>query len=61
MDTLNKQGVAIRGSSVVILFPRQSLTPEEAMMFAAWLVVMAQMLDDSLRPFGDYLAAVENT
>jgi hypothetical protein len=59
METFNKFGVGVVGSDVAILMPPRRLSPADAMVFAAWLVVMADIADTSLPPFGDYLNAVQ--
>lgn len=63
MDTLNKFLVAAHGGNVNVLGIGRVLKPDEAMMLAAWLVVMAQMCDpdDKLPSIGDCIEAVENT
>jgi copper(I)-binding protein len=62
IDTTNTQMVTAHGGNVVVLNPRARMTPEGARVFAAWLVVMAEIADsDHEVRFEDYLAAVQNT
>lgn len=51
--------VGSRGFHVVILAPRISFTPDEALMFAAYLVAMAEY--QASHSFADVLKAVENS
>jgi len=60
METFNKFAVGVIGGDVAIMMPPRRLTPADAMLFAAWLVVMAQIQNSKLE-FGDYLEAVSNT
>ena len=47
-DTLNACAVGVGGKNQVrVLMPRTLFTREEALMFAAWLVVMATFDDDA--------------
>lgn len=61
MDTSNVQGVVLAGEDIAVLMPRRRMTPHEAMMFAAWLVCMAQIADFKLPRFEVYLSAVRST
>lgn len=47
------------GPRVVVLAPRTVFTTDEAMMFAAWLVALAE--HDASITFADALAAVKAT
>lgn len=42
IDATNKQMVAVRGDKIVILAYGRTLTPDDAMNLAAWLVAMAE-------------------
>lgn len=67
IDTSNQFGVGGHDESVIILFPpAQKLTPTEAMRFAAWLAVVAEIVaqtNDHLDVplFDDVLSAVKAT
>ena len=59
MDVMNKYGVATNGERVAVLLPpRGDMTNEEAIIFAAWLVTLA---DPAGEKFAEILAAVHNT
>jgi len=58
MNTLNKFAVGVMGPDVVIVMPPRRLSPHDAMMFAAWLVCMAQISDFKLPAFDEYLKEV---
>jgi len=60
MDTTNRQGVGVIGGDVAVVMPRTRMTPDEAMMFAAWLVTMAQMQKPDLPAFVAYINAVQS-
>lgn len=60
LDTLNRQSVGLQGTEVVILLPRNRMTADEAMMFAAYLITMAQMADSKLPSFVEYVRAVQS-
>jgi hypothetical protein len=60
LDVVNRQMVGARGEFVhVALQPFLPLTPEQALVHAAWLVAMASTIDPQLPPFGDVLEAVK--
>ena len=61
MDISNKGLVGAIGKDVAVMIHRSRMTPDDAMNFAAWLVVMAQSQDDTLPPVEEYIAAVEKT
>jgi hypothetical protein len=42
IDTTNKHLVGIQGTDVVLLSPPRRMSADEAVVLAAWLVVMAQ-------------------
>ena len=58
IDTTNWQLVRCRGEKVVVMAPSSIMTKEQALVHAAWLVVMAMANMDE---FGRYLEAVQNT
>lgn len=59
MDVLNKYLVAVRGDNIVVLNPSmKEMTRNEALVFAAWLVVIAE---DSHHKFSNALSAVKNS
>jgi hypothetical protein len=42
MDTYNKYGVCVTGGGIAILMPpKNEISKEDALMFAAWLVALA--------------------
>jgi hypothetical protein len=59
INTLNRYAVGKRGKQVVILMPPRELSCDEALVFAAYLVSMAEM--DTETKFADVLDAVQNT
>jgi hypothetical protein len=70
VDTFNKYGVSVVGQSVAVLFPVPAarpttpfvvMSPDEAMMFAAWLIVMARIQDMHLPAIDAYVEAVQST
>jgi hypothetical protein len=61
METFNKFAVGVIGTDVAIMMPPRRLTPDEAMMFAAWIVTMAQIQDAKLPAFVQYVNAVQAT
>ncbi len=65
IDPTNKQLVSSIGNTVMVLKqPIEKLTKEEALTFAAWLIVMADMTEPSdTRGYTlqDYIHAVKNT
>lgn len=64
INTFNKHMVTanLTTRKVLIMSPprHDSMTAEEAIMFAAWIVVCAEMLGTTYS-FEDYHTAVENT
>lgn len=59
IDTSNDYLVGARGDGLVVMRPPRSLTMDEALRFAAWLVVMADGQGE--HRFSDVLSAVEET
>ena len=60
IDTGNHQLVSLRGSSIVILAPKREMTPDEAVLHAAWLIAMAEPFVKQDK-FSAILHAVQNT
>jgi hypothetical protein len=60
IETLNKFFVAVGAGKVIIMRPpmQGALTPDDAMLLAAYLVSMAEM--DATHKFEDVLKAVRN-
>lgn len=59
IDTLNRFGVATRGGNITLLMPpRGEMTREVALVFAAWLVALA---DDGSGLWERTLDAVQNS
>ena len=58
IDTGNYQMVSINGDDVVVLFPKNRMTREQALLHAAWLVASANQAPGE---FERILAAVQNT
>lgn len=59
LDVSNIHGVGVRGKNIVVLAPPDTMTPDEAMVFAAWIVAMASM--HSTHPFSVYYDKVSGT
>jgi hypothetical protein len=60
IDTTNRNLVGWQGTrSVVVLQPRVQMTPDEALVHAAWLVAIAE--PNASHSFADVLEAVRNT
>ena len=60
MDTLNKFAVGALDKSVVVLIPPQGpVSPDDALLLAAYLVAIAE--PSASHPFADVLAAVRAT
>jgi hypothetical protein len=58
MDTFNKYVVGVNGDKIVILAPpRGPISKEDALMFAAWIVTLA---DYSGEEFAKALEAVQS-
>ena len=58
VDTSNYQLVSRRGDEVIILAPRLKMTEDEALLHAAWLLVMS---GDDEEKFQKIVRAVKNT
>ena len=59
IDIMNKHGVSVLGGgTIVIMFPPPGLTKNESLVFAAWLVAMADPLGDK---FPAVLERVQNS
>lgn len=64
IETINDQMVGVNGDDIVVLVPKQRMTPEEAIRHAAWLVAMCEphMAGQSAQQrFDDVYQAVINT
>ncbi len=48
IDTANYEMVGLNGERLVIMRPKMVMTKEEAYSAAAWLFVMAEMIDQDL-------------
>ena len=60
LDTLNKFAVGSLADSVVVLIPPQGpVSPDDALLLAAYLVAIAE--PSASHPFADVLAAVRAT
>jgi hypothetical protein len=59
LDVSNVYGVGVRAKNIVILTPPSQMTPDEAMVFAAWVVALASM--HSTHPFSVYYDKVSGT
>jgi hypothetical protein len=59
IDITNKWMVGAGGRNVVVLNPPRQLTPDEALVFAAWLVALAEY--QASAPFANVLERVQNT
>ena len=59
LDVSNMHGVGAQGKDIVILAPPSRMTPDEAMVFAAWIVALASM--HSTHPFSVYYDKVSGT
>jgi hypothetical protein len=50
IDTFNKHMVGVQGGNIVVLMPPHGpMTKQEAMVFAAWLVTLADTTSNSRR------------
>ncbi len=59
MDTLNKHYVGVQGDNIVIMLPPPGpISKADALVFAAWIVTLA---DDDETGFPKALEAVRNT
>lgn len=62
VDTKNSQFVGLQGENITVLRPLQIMTPEEALVHAAWLVAIAgPQTEKGLDGFKEILEAVSNT
>lgn len=59
IDTTNYQLVAVSSKGITVMAPRVHMTPEEALLQAAWLVVLAE--HQATHSFADVLEAVQRT
>lgn len=59
LDVSNKWMVGAAGPNVVILRPPTSLSVDDALVFAAWIVALAEYRAKT--PFADVLEKVQNT
>jgi hypothetical protein len=61
IDTLNRNmvGLELGAGDVTVLQPRARMTPDEALVHAAWLVAIAE--PSASRSFAEVLEAVQNT
>jgi hypothetical protein len=46
MDTFNKWMLGLQGDEILVLNPPRQLTKEEALIFAAWLVILAGTMEE---------------
>lgn len=61
-DVTNMQLVALKGDSIVILNPVQLMDYENALVHAAWIVVLAAgMLENGWQKWEQILQEVKNT
>lgn len=59
INTANKFMVGVQGKNIVVgMPPRVPISPDDAMLFAAYLVSMAEM--DTETKFEDVLEAIQN-
>lgn len=62
MYPFNFQMVGMRGDTVTVSNPTNMMTPDQAMMHAAWVVTIAEVCDPELEgKFNEYLEAVKST
>jgi hypothetical protein len=61
IDTTNRQMVGLRPGtySITVLRPYEQMTPDEALLHAAWLAVTAE--PNATHSFAEVLEAVRNT
>ena len=55
---INQYIVGVRGGLIVVLHPPLSMTPNEALAFAAWIVALAEPLASTA--FADVLSEVQS-
>jgi len=62
IETCNDQAVGVNGDAIVVLRPKQRMTPTDARRHAAWLVEMAAFVDPApVHTFKAIRRAVRNT
>lgn len=59
IDMTNIHGVSVHAENIVVLAPSRRMTYDEALVFAAWIVAIADHSDDHAE-FDKILAAVES-
>lgn len=59
IDIVNRQGVALSDGAIIVFFPHQRMTPDAALVHAAWLVAVAGV--DASISFERILARVLGT
>lgn len=59
LDIGNRHMVGVMGQTIVVMNPPKQLTPDEALVFAAWLVALAEY--QASVKFEDVLTKVQNT
>lgn len=60
MDTMNKHLVGVQGDKIVIMMPpREPMSKPEALVFAAWIVTLADYSEDE-KDFRSALEAVRS-
>lgn len=60
IETMNDHLIGMQGDLITVMVPPTRMGKEEALRFAAWLVVMADMTPNHER-FSAILSAVEST
>lgn len=60
MDTSNKHMVGVMGQEIVIMNPPRRLSKDDALMFAAWIVALAEYEHDGESAFQQCRDAVES-
>ncbi len=61
IETANQQLVGARGDRIFVMGAIHQMTPAEARRHAAWLVIVADVIDPDGTPFDEVLAAVRST
>jgi hypothetical protein len=62
IDVTNWQMVSLKGDEIIVMRPKVQMSPEQALVQAAWLVSMAEITDTRLEgKFQQYLDAVNNS
>jgi hypothetical protein len=59
MDLANKHFVGLQGQNIVILNPPSRLSKDDALLFAAWIVALADYEHDGIDAFNEVLEAVQ--